>query len=501
MSVWGFYGRNSSVEQASNFSIPTQQEAAHEKGKALGASHILDFIDAGVPGDLDWTDRPALSQLLDLVERGALAGVIIYDPDRLARDLGVQLAVTDICMKHHVRLEFCTQDFNASPEGMLFYQLRGAISQFERAKIRERTQRGRKKSLRSGIPTNAIRTYGLRYQRETNTWHLQEDKAAVVHQIFEWFRDGMGPQVIADRLNESGITPPFGRRWWLATVQRMLSNEAYTGTLHLHRWNFEGVRKNKFLSKERRVRPGQRPQSDWVPVKVPAIIEAGLWDVVQEGRAENRRRYAGRISPHVYIVSRILTCGVCGHHMNGATNNRNKLHPVFYYRCSGRYGEQKIDCDMPHLLAVDLDAAVWETVRAWLLEPDLYRAAVVKSLAARAPEAQPDRGVLEHQLAEVRADVARLERLVTDGLVREGEVRSAIRGLRDREAAIALKLTKTALPTEPPTYEALPPEVVDAFDTRERMAHMRGVLRAVTAFPDGRLELVPNAKVKFPKRL
>jgi site-specific DNA recombinase len=52
---------------------------------------------------------------------------------------------------------------------MLFYQMRGAISQFERAKIRERTQRGRKKALRSGRPTNKVTTYGIEYDRASNT--------------------------------------------------------------------------------------------------------------------------------------------------------------------------------------------------------------------------------------------------------------------------------------------------------------------------------------------
>lgn len=34
--------------------------------------------------------------------------MVIYDPDRLARDLGVQLAATEMITHHRVHLEFCT---------------------------------------------------------------------------------------------------------------------------------------------------------------------------------------------------------------------------------------------------------------------------------------------------------------------------------------------------------------------------------------------------------
>lgn len=176
MAKWGCYVRVSGAEQVTNNSIPTQLEACHQRAAELGATEILDFIDAGVPGDLDWTDRPALNQLLELVERRALTGVVIYDPDRLARDLGAQLAATEIITRRRVQLEFCTQQFDASPEGMLFYQLRGAISQFERAKIRERTNRGRKRALRNGRPANKPAPYGLTYVPQTNTWCVQKTR-------------------------------------------------------------------------------------------------------------------------------------------------------------------------------------------------------------------------------------------------------------------------------------------------------------------------------------
>lgn len=491
MTVWAFYGRVSSDEQAGNNSLPTQQEAAHAKAGGLGATHVIDFIDAGVPGDLNWTDRPALSQLLEMVEEDRLAGVVVYDPDRLARDLGVQLAVTEILMRHNVRLEFCTQEFNASPEGMLFYQMRGAISQFERAKIRERTQRGRKKALRSGRPTNKVTTYGIEYDRASNTWRINEEQAEVVRQIFAWCADGIGPTAIAARLNAAGVTPPRGGdRWWMTVIQRILRNESYLGTFHLHRYNLEGVRKNKFLPPERRVRREIRPATDWVPVKIPATITREAWDAAHERLEGNQKRWAGRQAARIYLGSRVLRCGCCGSPLHGVRNSTGQP----YYRCGGRYGELRRQCEMPYLPADEIDALVWDAVRARLLNPEIHQRSVQQLLATKA-KALPA-GDVDAKIRAVREDLARLERLISDGLVKESEVRPALRGLREKEAALARAAATPELPN-PTTFEAMSPEEVDALSAAERQARVRALLSAVVVHLDGRLELTPHIKVRL----
>lgn len=500
MTLWAFYGRVSGIEQASNNSIPTQREACHQRAQEKGATQVMDFIDAGVPGDLDWTDRPALTQLLDLVEKGAVHGVVIYDPDRLARDLGVQLAVTDIVIKHRVQLEFITQQYDASPEGMLFYQLRGAISQFERAKIKERTNRGRKKLLREGIPSNNPQPYGLTYHRETNTWSHTPGQAEVVRQIFCWAQDGKGPTWIARQLNEQGVRPPRGgKRWWVLVVQRILANRTYTGTLYLHRYNMEGQRKNRFLPPERRAKVTERPQEEWVEVQVPPLISPDLWDAVQLALGANRSRWSGVESTNrVYLASRLIRCSICGSAMTAVSTNRKKCRQC-YYRCNGRYGERRLDCDMPHLRAEDVDNVIWQEVREWLIHRDRYEQAREKALSTKASPQLSTLEAIAHQLADVRSDIGRLQGLIEQGVIKETEVRSTLKGLREKEATLAAKL-KAPAPVTPPNFEPLPVEVVDNFDANEQREHIRGMVAEIVAYPDGTLEFTPQEKARLPQR-
>ena len=54
---------------------------------------------------------------------------------------------------------------------------------------------------------------------------------AVVKRIFKMVLRGGSVLDITKALNAEGIPSPDGKRWTKTTVHRMLSNEAYTGTL------------------------------------------------------------------------------------------------------------------------------------------------------------------------------------------------------------------------------------------------------------------------------
>jgi site-specific DNA recombinase len=85
------YARVSTEDQGKGFSIPTQLEAcqtlAAREGYTVPEGHVL--IDEGLTGTT--MDRSGLRALRDLVHARAIAAVIVYDPDRLSRNLGHQL--------------------------------------------------------------------------------------------------------------------------------------------------------------------------------------------------------------------------------------------------------------------------------------------------------------------------------------------------------------------------------------------------------------------------
>src|SRR6266850_213039 len=98
------YARVSTEDQGKGFSIPTQIEAcqklAEREGYTVPEAYVL--IDEGISGTT--MDRPGLRRLRELVQTQALAAAIVYDPDRLSRNLGHQLLLAEEFERANVQM-------------------------------------------------------------------------------------------------------------------------------------------------------------------------------------------------------------------------------------------------------------------------------------------------------------------------------------------------------------------------------------------------------------
>jgi site-specific DNA recombinase len=203
------YARVSTEDQGKGFSIPTQLEAgrrlADREGYAVPEAYVL--IDEGISGTT--LNRPGLRTLRDLVNARAIAAVIVYDPDRLSRNLGHQLLLAEECERAGVRLLIVSYPLERGPEAWLFFQMRGALAEYERAKILERTQRGRIGRAQAGHVLGGGVPYGYRYVAgpHQGSWAIDEAEAAVVRRIFAWYLEGVPIRGIARQLTHEGVPP------------------------------------------------------------------------------------------------------------------------------------------------------------------------------------------------------------------------------------------------------------------------------------------------------
>ena len=76
--------------------------------------------------------------------------VVCYCLDRLSRDPGHGVIITQELEKHGVKLEAVTEDVDNSELGKLISYIRGYASKVEAEKIRERTMRGKKAKAKQG---------------------------------------------------------------------------------------------------------------------------------------------------------------------------------------------------------------------------------------------------------------------------------------------------------------------------------------------------------------
>lgn len=446
------YARVSTEEQAkTGHSIQDQIAKCEELARELGATRFEHFIDDGYSGADP--NRPALQRLLQEVSEGKFDLVVCYDIDRWARDLGDQLAFTEIVEKH-ARLEFYTHRRGDpdSPEDTLFFQIKGAFAQYERAKIRQRTVSGRRRKALAGKVvspggwTGHPGAYGYRYNLDPLDPRLEivEEEAKVVRQMYEWVAyENLGTRRVVSRLNGLGVPAPKGGRWGRSTVRRILTNPLYKGEFYHNRLQITEVTKNK-----RKVT--EKPPEVWIPVPVPPIVSPELWELAQKKIMENRQRVRPNYAYDYLLVGHIY-CGSCGRKYYTYPH-----HGVPYYRCSGSRKDVAGDntCKSPTIPAKTnsrtrgVDDVVWSAVLGVLKDPGRILEELERHLST---------GQQEQKKEELQKELDRLLKLqenileqkdrlfdwLLEGIITERELKIRAEKLNSRLRETEAKIAET----------------------------------------------------------
>jgi site-specific DNA recombinase len=330
MKTAGIYTRIS-IELQSQFSLSSQREAceklAREKAYATSADFI--FVDDG--GSSLALDRPGLTQLREAARTGVIQVLIVHDLDRLSRKLSHQLLLLEEFARHGVAVEFVNGGPNDStPEGKLFLSMRGAVSEFEREKIRERTMRGSHQRAKEG-KANAVPPFGYLTQPD-GTLVAHPQHAAIVKKIFAWTIEGLSSSEIAVRLNADGVPAPRRSTWIRGTVLGIARRGAYASGMLA--WNktyaAEPTKRRKAArpGKSTRTSFRRRPESDWISIPATPLVDRTTFEQAQQAIDAHRRSKSGRPS-RTFMLTGLIRCGRCGASICGSFS-----HGWCYYRCS-----------------------------------------------------------------------------------------------------------------------------------------------------------------------
>lgn len=363
----GIYARVSTEEQAKHgYSL---QDQLRECRKKAGTNDLIEYVDEGISGEV--LERPELTRLRKDIREGIITEVICLDPDRLSRKLGNQIIIADEIEKR-AKLLFVNGEYAKTPEGILFFQLRGAISEFEKAKITERMSRGRREKARQGKVVRDYQIYGYDYDSENRKLIINEREAEIVRLIFKLFAETekkvRGINGIAHYLTSQKIpTKRNSSIWHRQVVRQILKNKVYIGEFYQNRWNTEGMLYNKFKSKDERIQVKERPKEEQILIPCPAIIDNLMFLKAQNILEESRRRWAGT-GKNKYLLSGLVRCGECGNTMTGR-NSKNWGKYVFeYVDYKNTAGAKNRGCGK-RVKVLILDEIVWNTMVSWLNQP------------------------------------------------------------------------------------------------------------------------------------
>lgn len=223
--------------------------------------------DAGVSGANGVTDRVGWPKLIDALEQRQFEVVVILRLDRLARDLMLQEnMLTNVLELGGELISIDEPDLcDGDPTRVMFRQIKGAVSQYEKAMIVARLRAGRRKKARMGGYSGGWLPYGYTAEGSGRSAKPAVDlaEARIVQTVFEEYARGQTMRAIAHILTVNGIHTRRGGRWHESTVRAILNNELYTG---------------------------QREQHGVICQMCEAIIPYGLWKACQMRMEEKRHR-------------------------------------------------------------------------------------------------------------------------------------------------------------------------------------------------------------------
>ncbi len=464
------YARVSSDQQAQEHTIGSQVEAltGRVREDGLDVEDLLRFIDEGQSGAV--LVRPALERLRDQAAAGLIDRLYVHSPDRLARKYAYQILLIEEFQRCGIEVVFLNHEIGDKPEEQLLLQVQGMIAEYERAKILERSRRGKMHAARNGsVSVFSKAPYGYRYisKREGHgvaRFEVIASEAQTLMTIFEWYgKEDYSLIQICERLNREGVLRRSGKPGWDPTsVWDMLRDTAYKGEALYGKSHVGEYRPHLRPAHGQPEYPRQArsitatPAATQIPVAVPAVVPADLFEVVQEKLAENKARRR-RSEPGVrFLLQGLTVCSKCGYAYIGKVQNKRKGEGEWrsygYYFCTGtdrfRWGGVRI-CENTPVRMERLDAAVWEDVSALLGDPDRIRREFDRQ-KSQVPAPEPRRlEAIAKEVQRVKRGISRMLDLYQEGDLEKGEfepryarARQRLSELDSEASAISERITR-----------------------------------------------------------
>jgi site-specific DNA recombinase len=367
--IAAIYARVSTEGQEKQETINSQLADLRNYAGQNNMDIVEEYIDNGFSGEL--FDRPALDKLRDDAKNRLFNAVIIHSPDRLSRKFIHSGLIQEELKKCGISIIFLNRpDSKDTPEDNLLNGIQGVIAEYEKAKILERTRRGRIHKAKSGHVIGNIPPYGYRYI--DGKYEIDSAEAEIVKLIFGLFIDKrMKIRSIERELKRCNIPSRSGKLWRASTIHKILRNETYCGITYVNKLRSFEADNPKRHRRIKNTGKALRPKSEWIPIYLPEssiIIDRDTFNATQELLRRNLTDFNNGNSKHQYLLKGLVRCGKCGSAHCGSMS-RGRM----YYRCRNEnytFPAPK-QCDARLINAERLESLVWHKFCELIRQPEL----------------------------------------------------------------------------------------------------------------------------------
>ena len=287
--------------------------------------------------------RTEFQKMIQKVVNGEMDCIITKSISRFSGNTVDMLQTIRLLKEKGVTVWFEKENIRSADENIeLVITIHTMLAQEEIRNMSENIQWGFKRRFEQGITLNNYK-YFYGYDVINGELVINEQQAAVVRDIYEWYLQGMSLGQIKKRLEEKKIKTASGKDVWSKSViQEMLCNEKYMGDCMLQKYFTED-----YLSGKKAKNIGQRDKYYVHDSHEGIISKEKFLEVACE---MNRRKNLavknddeivkkGRKYNPQNVLGNILECEECG-----AAFRRRTERGKVVYRCATRMEKGREAC-------------------------------------------------------------------------------------------------------------------------------------------------------------
>lgn len=439
------YARVSTVEQAEEgYSIDEQINVLREWCEKEGYTIHDEYIDRGKSGK-DIKGRPAVQQLIYDANQKSFDIVLVWKMNRLSRKSVDLLTIVDQLQNKNIGFRSYTEHYETeTPSGRLQFQMMAAISEFERANIAENVKMGMIARAKEGswnggqvLGYDVVTTPSDNRKRKLSKLVVNENEAATVRKIFEWYVQGNGYKSIANRLNKNGYRTKKDKDFSINAVRTILCNPIYAGYIRYNvRRDWNEKRRNNINPNPVIVRGQHEP-----------LISTDVWEQTKS-LMKSRTGKPNRVHSGEFPLTGILKCPVCGSStVLGRTTNRTKdgsKRVLEYYVCGAWKNKGTAVCRSNGVRTDYAEKYVLQKI-ADLAQSDVLLKQITESIHRKNKDGrlplEKEHETLKKSLSAIQAKKDKYLRLYVDEVISKGDLTNQLATLDNEMERFKEQLT------------------------------------------------------------
>ncbi len=417
------YARVSSERQDIDLSITAQLKALRDHALRNGHEVVKEYVDEAESGRS--IDRPAFKEMIATVHQksSSFQAILVWKLSRFARNREDSIVYKSLLRRHGVQLISINEPLEDTPSGRLLEGVIEVIDEFYSTNLAQDVVRGQRENAERGFSNGGKPPYGYVHVKVKDgpkvrtKFDIDPKTAPIVQRIFRECLSGKGLKAIVRSLNADGLTSRTGKKWGTTSIEKILHNEAYTGTLV---WG----RRTKYPDQVGDSALLQRTEDAW-----PAIVDRITFTQAQ---AKLSSRAPQAIHPRrvdsAYLLSGIIRCGVCGAAMVGQGSSPRYR----YYMCGNARRKGREVCSSPNLPSDKIEGLVVDRIKDYILTEENLEELVRltnEELAQTSSEDRERLGILEGQIADVESRLGKLYDALETGKFKTSDLAPRIRAL------------------------------------------------------------------------